>query len=1344
MATTSNRRVVQIEPTRGDGDNVFPRILDYLDRKQIILLGDPGAGKSHCFRTMAAAEHAPIYSVQQFVARNGDDMATTIYLDGLDEYRPRSISRDSNPAITLLQLLRKTGSPRLRLSCRFADWLGTTDLKLFKDYCGGEDYAVLALEPLDYHEALEILANNGVLEPSTFLEEAAARQMEWTVSNPQNLLMLAGVVAHSGWPATKLELYEQSSLRYLAERNEDLQNSPLGSYSAEDLIDPAGAGCAALLISDVIGIGLGPASVADIPSYRSVPYPDHVAVLAALSRTAFRSTKGNVTTCVHRTIAEYLGARWLGKRINAGLPLSRIQALVGVDSHPVPSLRGLHAWLPLFVPLQANALISIDAMGVLTYGDTASLPAPQKTTLIKCLGKNAAENAWFWNESLSDYGLAGLSCSATAEQLVAILRSDSDPAALKTLVLHAIAVGEPLTSYRPQLERILADPTGSPGHRQLAFRSLRKYGPDGVAVVVGIYRAVISGESGSIGLKSTIVGSFYGSPFGPTDVLAILNDAAPESHSQVMGELFPLDRGIPFHNLLEVLEEYERQSPGQPNFEVSASIERMIARLCEAIPEDDLVQIDRLLRVMRGLYEASPAHFRGSTHLNKILYDRERLSQILVDSAVRHLDEFKFRAGVAFTLGHLTQGAISTKMVAERLLAEFDSQVGGRPFSPDLLVKYEAIGRSLYSSGLETASSFERFIEIGRAHPECKTLLETYTSCEIEQWRLRQNQAGANAAESRVRLRKKIQREIEALQRGESPDLQGHLGMLYVGWDNSGQKHIRRKQLIFAVGEPLTEAIERGFVALVQAQMPPTLADIANISAADEHYYYWYAFLAGMDLLWESRNDLEGLSTGSLTAAFGFSLLLDTFDAEGNHFPGNVREWSRRILRDRPEIAEAVCTALLTERLRLKRNINNLLHRIPDAESASWRSQLGLRLLLDFELENITDLQRLCLMAAETDEGRTRLADIAQARIFVPSTNRPSEDLLWIVVGFLLTGEKFETKLAAIAPTHPTTLWIIRSLARPIPETDGENARLDLTLHQMEFIVRAFGTLFPSTAHPTSSWGDESDYDAATYLRGLVTAISNRSESAASESLGRLLACEDLTSYHSWISSRLTEQREVNRRSRYETPTWQAVCAVLKGGPPVNIEDLRALLLADLVDAAKDIRHSNLDKYRVYWGGGRNVLGMPRDEDFCRDRLAEYLRERLSPMGLRIEPEGHMAADKRADMVVFGSNDLKLPVEVKRDTHPDLWAAAKNQLERLYARDPDARGYGVYLVFYYGAGRGCSITPHPEGGLSGDTPEELLKALNASVPTEHRDRIACVVIDVSPPALPRSKSQKPN
>jgi hypothetical protein len=42
VADAENRRVVQIEPKRERDGGTSPRIMDYLDRDLIVLLGDPG------------------------------------------------------------------------------------------------------------------------------------------------------------------------------------------------------------------------------------------------------------------------------------------------------------------------------------------------------------------------------------------------------------------------------------------------------------------------------------------------------------------------------------------------------------------------------------------------------------------------------------------------------------------------------------------------------------------------------------------------------------------------------------------------------------------------------------------------------------------------------------------------------------------------------------------------------------------------------------------------------------------------------------------------------------------------------------------------------------------------------------------------------------------------------------------------------------------------------------------------------------------------------------------------------------------------------------------------------
>jgi hypothetical protein len=405
---------------------------------------------------------------------------------------------------------------------------------------------------------------------------------------------------------------------------------------------------------------------------------------------------------------------------------------------------------------------------------------------------------------------------------------------------------------------------------------------------------------------------------------------------------------------------------------------------------------------------------------------------------------------------------------------------------------------------------------------------------------------------------------------------------------------------------------------MVERQPAPTIFEIAQANASDQVYFHWYAFLAGMDLLWENGRDLGALTGETLTAAFALSLVLDTFDDVGRHFPGTAREWSRSILRDRPDIAEQACSTLLTERLRQRKDTGNLLHRLPDPAAAPWRSKLAVELLGNYEITNSSNLEQLCLMAAESVAGREQLAGIAEQRVFAPSANRSAEDRFWIVVGFALVGERFERKLATTATSDTDTLWITRALTQASAQTDRLTGRIELSVRQMEFMVRTFGPIFPNTERASGIWGDRSDADAALYLGGLVTAMSTRPDPEAGECLARLLGCQELMSYRPWISGRLAEQRELNRQSRYEKPSWDAVCAALQGGAPADIQDLKALFLASLADAAQDIRGSNLDKYRVYWSGGRAGLGAPRDEEYCRDRLVEYLRERLKPCGLSL------------------------------------------------------------------------------------------------------------------------------
>jgi len=107
-----------------------------------------------------------------------------------------------------------------------------------------------------------------------------------------------------------------------------------------------------------------------------------------------------------------------------------------------------------------------------------------------------------------------------------------------------------------------------------------------------------------------------------------------------------------------------------------------------------------------------------------------------------------------------------------------------------------------------------------------------------------------------------------------------------------------------------------------------------------------------------------------------------------------------------------------------------------------------------------------------------------------------------------------------------------------------------------------------------------------------------------------------------------------------------------------------------------------------------------------------------------------MPQGKRAD-IVFYHNALWLPVEAKRQQHPDLWHAIEQQLERLYTGHWQAEGQGVFLVFWFGSM--ANVPARPDGRPKPTTSAELQAALDAH-PAVKAARVQVVVLDLSRPA----------
>jgi MoxR-like ATPase len=83
-----DRIVRQIHPEERQPDrNADRRLSEFLAQSNIVLLGDPGAGKSHTFRELAAACGGRYLTARAFLTLPVRNTGEILFIDGLDERR---------------------------------------------------------------------------------------------------------------------------------------------------------------------------------------------------------------------------------------------------------------------------------------------------------------------------------------------------------------------------------------------------------------------------------------------------------------------------------------------------------------------------------------------------------------------------------------------------------------------------------------------------------------------------------------------------------------------------------------------------------------------------------------------------------------------------------------------------------------------------------------------------------------------------------------------------------------------------------------------------------------------------------------------------------------------------------------------------------------------------------------------------------------------------------------------------------------------------------------------------------------------------------------------------------
>lgn len=1330
-----NRSVKKIYPIDENvKNNEGLTFADILEIPNIVLLGEPGAGKSYLFNHASQHENGKCIAARNFTIYADESYTNKpVYIDALDEKRSRVETGSIDGIILHIKQIKPS---KVRLSCRVADWLGETDLELFKPYFdtnGG--YCVVVLEALTKEEIDHILSGKNIDDPLEFRKKASEKGASTLLTNPQTLIMLVDSVKNGQWPKTKKELYENATELLLTEYNDKHKRKPLAGFTSIQLKDAAGAACAVLLIADVEGISL----LKGRYSYAEIPYPHSEAVLAALTKQAFVTINQEQVNYSHRTIAEYLAACWLVNSIRKELPVSRVCSLLCVDNYPALELRGLYAWLVQLLPDEyADALMASDPYGVLVHGDVSCLSMSSRKSLLNALVKLSEKDPWFRVQDWTSEPLGALSTPEMANEFKAILAKQPQQFHLRSVVLDAIRYGAQQPELKDDLLQIFCDNGAYYSERYRAFEGLIHAIPDGKKLIVKATKEQLQTSSDDLRLKEEVMACIYDGHFNVDDIAQLINDYVNhlnfENHS--IDGLWGLGRTLPLDVLPELLDRISNIEPDKYkadrqlwhfNYEI----------LKRTMLSADNLDVNRLwLWLSKIKYNSD---YRGEDAIKDWLSANQQHVMALFNIALSKQSDL----GNIWGFWNGFQKLVRYVFDIEQIINAAFSLIAGKAYCNEKEQFIFELALTLTVTSTTNLDHFNVLFDYVQSHPELGDICSRSCQSEIQDWRwelINKNiEHKKKQPDTLQKIRSDFEKERDVIQTGQHLGWMAWLAKVYFArFSDVDRAQTPEKRLEHELGKQNVEFALEGLRAVLNRNDLPTPSTIAASYNQNNNKVWWLSILAGISEQWHKQYDLTVFSEQSLKAALALNLLFSPFyQIEGNNQREIEPEWQQVLFQQKPELVQAVYLEIIEIFLKTKKEyVQGISDICEHSQLANNRAAIVLRLLTNYPNATPEALETLLLSAITLPEIGEGLLLLTQSVLNPCARIRLKQKALWLCVGFLIDFEQFKDAVTRCVAKYKRLIWTLMWMIDHIRLDDDKNQAYKLSTSQVEFVIRLVGKQFPDIEHfPRGGWrGAEDPWEAARFVKNRINQLSTQIDTESISALNRLIDEPELNSYCDYLKHAAANQAALRREQHFDQPNWQQTVATLSNGKPAHIADLHALTIEHLKDISVKIRFDNTDIFKSFWN--ENSYGKitdPKPEESCRDRLIDLLKPKFTPLEINVEPEGHMVIDKRADIMLFNSARQKLPIEVKRDYHSDLWIACENQLDRLYTRDTQAQDYGIYLVFWFGDKRPRPMPKPPNSLPKPNTAQELENALRSLIKVGDQNRLAVVVIDVTRP-----------
>ncbi len=1316
-----------------------------------------------------------------------------LFIDGLDETRV-SGGVGTNTLYEIQARLVALGRPRFRISCRAADWFGSVDRRPLTEASPDDEVTTLCLNALDRSAVRRYLkARSPNEDPVAFIPEAESLGLGSMLDNPLTLKLLLKTIENGGWPSTRKDAFERSCRVLAQELNEEHPRAAF-VHPPEQTLDAAGRLCAIQLLSGKDGYSLTrtdsdagfiPAAevAADIvaASQRS-----DLELRDVFATSLFVPSGERRRQPQHRQIAEYLAAKHIADLVDAGsVPFGRVRlALTSrIDDRIVTDLRGLAAWLSALSGEARRTLIASDPVGIAIYGDIADWPVQDRRTLLEAVAANARPEdlwgrRWFDKGELRYRYAIGWSFRSlcmpdmadTLGEYFDAAQSGAVPSHIAELLLVALSEAEDcwldqLSCLAPRISQLALDMATQPDVRLaalLAFARIEPSEPEVEAALVGALDAILERRLADPNYRigETLLRLLYPKAITPSGIWAY---APLLRRGSVSGPGWDFWRTVlcdetSIEQLPQLLdgfaEEAERLWPILSSAFANEVPLRLLNRALRHVGRE--IEPERVYRWIAAVvanYEQRRSSTDETAELAAWLTDNALVTQQLrkmwvarsVADDVRFEEKHFLRE---FLLADYPQDFISWCIGAARTRQRVEPEVA-RAFVREayygLPKMYERFGTSIDDLRAEIGEDdvLTEFLE--------ELTSRSATSAEIDSadaaWR-------RELAETEARLereRQERQRDWSSHLREEIGELRSNsfsapnlhtLALAYFGLlvkVDDGKPPVDR--LADLVGDD-SDVLEAVIEALRNAPTRPDVPSVertAELTAESKHDWLAYPVLAGLTI----RETEGSLAQSWLSAdqrrqavAIAATALLKT-----DQQPSWLVDW----LNEDPAFVLDVLHRCAVAEIRkgdAHLSMLNWLLEVEGLDAELYRFRLGLLRSMSVRMPRAQMRLFDYLVGLVLQHGNTELLADLTSRKLASTSMTDAQRVRWLAIDALNRGgdalraldEFLESKPACEAELAPflsqaklTPFW--SSVERPWSyriESDADTA-------DIEAWIKIVGRVVPprDRGRPGEAVSIGPAEEVTSLMSGWIDELGSQPTADAGAALDNLVADERLDSWRDRLEFARDKQRRLHSDASYEQMDVSDVIALLCDGPPANAADLHALLCDHLRDVGEHIRGDNADLWRLFWADDQNSPPkQTKQEDSCRDALLGVLRGRL-PAAVDAQPEGQYAAERRSD-IRAASRNFNVPVEIKKNSHPDLWSAIHDQLIAKYTTDPETGGHGIYAVLWFGS----DVEGYPRHPVDGDRPGaplELACRLNETLSPDQRRKINVVVLDVTRP-----------